>query len=216
MKCPECGVEVNVESFRCHSCGASLYKSAERPQPKLGEIGKATRRSVPFLFLIGYLLLLLIITFPLFRMFDNRQKSERLRDNLNIILDNLKEYADEHNAFPPDIQPVIDEGFMLGFPQNPYLQRNMQPRPAGKGFTGDFTYLPLYGERGHIWGCVLIGYGPDMNKGQDIFTAGSDYSHLSQFTPDPDGIPDGVLHILQAEKGEYQVKERKILGYILS
>jgi hypothetical protein len=205
MKCPECGVEVNVESFRCHSCGALLYKSEEKPQPKLDEIGKAGRRTLPFLFLIGYLPLLLIITFPLYKVFDNRQKSERLRDNLQIIMDNLKEYADEHNAFPAEIQLIIDEGFMIGYPQNPYLQRNMQPRPAGKGFAGDFTYLPLYDERGRIWACVLIGYGPDMNKGQDIFTEGNDYSHLQKFAPDPDGKPDGVIHILQAEKGEYEV-----------
>ena len=206
MRCPECGVEVNEETSRCHSCGALLHITEEKPESKFGEIGKAAKRTFPFLFLVGYLLLLLFITYPLYVMFDNRQKSERLHDNLEIIIDNLKEYASEHGVFPVDLQLLIDDGYITNFPDNPYHDRYMKPRSPGYAFSGDFTYLPIYDERGRVLGCVLLGYGPNIDGGRDIFTEGKDYTHLPKFSPDPDGKPDGIIHILTAQRGEFQVR----------
>jgi hypothetical protein len=205
MKCPECGVEVNVQTSRCHSCGALLHKPGEKPQPKYEEIGIATKRSVPFLFLIGYLLLLLIITYPLYVMFENRQKSERLKDNLEVVMDKLKDYAKLNGVFPKDPQTLIDIGLMVAFPENPYHERIMKNRKPGQAFAGDFTYLPLYDERGRAMGCVLVGYGPDLDGGKDVFTEGANYFNLMEFTPEPDGKPDGVIHILHTKRGEYRV-----------
>lgn len=159
---------------------------------------------MPFVFLVGYLLLLLIITYPLYIVFDNRQKSERLKDNLDLIMENLKEFADMHGTFPQDPQLLIEEGFMVDFPPNPFHNRTMKTRSFGQAFSGDFTYIPLYDDRGKVLACVIVGYGPNPNGGQDIFTKDKDYSHLTSFTSDPDGKPDGVIHILRAQRGDYQ------------
>ncbi len=205
MKCPECGVDVNEQTSRCHSCGAPLHEPARKPEPKYGEIKETTRRTMPFIFLIGYILLVVLISYPLYIVFENRRNSEHLKDNLDQIMDGLKDYSHEHGTFPRDPQLLIDEGFLTSFPKNPYHNRNMKPRSPSQPFTGDFTYLPLFDDRGKITGCVLVGYGPNLNGGRDIFTKGHDYFHLTSFKPEPDGHPDGVLHVLISQLGDYQV-----------
>ena len=159
---------------------------------------------LPFLYLVGYLLLLFVITFPLYSMFASRQKTERLRENLTDMQVLLDEYADRYGSFPDNINILILEGNIGSFPQNPYHDRKMKPRRPGQSFAGDFTYIPIYSDEGRVMAYVLVGYGPDPKKGQDIFTDGHDYSRLMQFAPEPDGIPDGVIIVLQGKRGTHQ------------
>ena len=201
MRCPECGIEVNEQISRCHSCGALIYKRTGESPDLVAQLRRRKRYRLPFLFLVAYLLLLFLITIPLFAVFSNRQKAERLHDNLGDILNALEEYADTSGAFPDDVDQLIQEGIIMAYPENPYHERLMKPRPVGKAFSGDFSYIPLYNEAGRAMACVLVGYGPDLNKGKDIFTAGNDYTRLMQFGPEPDGIPDGVVVVLHAERG---------------
>ena len=206
MKCPECGVNVNTQTSRCHSCGAALNEPECTRIDRMEELGRATKRSLPFMFLAGYILLLLLITYPLFLVFQNRQKSDRLRDNLELIMTSIKSYAREHDTMPATLQSLIDEGYITSFPDNPYHERRMQLRKPGESFAGDFSYIPIFDDTGRrVWGCILVGYGPNPNKGADIFTRGKSYDNIIQFTTEPDGKPDGVIQILQAEIGQYQV-----------
>jgi hypothetical protein len=204
VKCPECGVEVNEQISRCHSCHAQLIKKEPKAPSRLEKLGIRTKRGLPFLFLIGYLLLLFVITFPLYSMFASRQKTEQLRDNLTSLQEYLEEFADKFDSFPEDINQLALEGIIGSFPRNPYHDRAMKPRHVGQSFAGDFTYIPLYNQNGRVMGYVLVGYGPDPDKGQDIFTEGNDYSRLMQFATDPDGIPDGVIIFLHGKRGTHE------------
>lgn len=204
MKCPECGVEVNEQISRCHSCHAHLIKKDE-PAPRKEKLIERTKSGMPFLFLVGYLLLLVVVTFPLYAIFANRQKTEALLENLETLQESLDDYADRFNSFPENIDQLINEGFIDGFGKNPYHERLMKQRHVGQSFAGDFTYIPIYDSRGQVMSYVLVGYGGNLKKGKDIFTEGHDYSRVMVFFLEPDGIPDGVVIVLEGKRGTHQV-----------
>ena len=134
-----------------------------------------------------------------------RQKTEALLENLEAVQESLDDYSERFNSFPENIDQLINEGFIDGFGKNPYHERLMKPRHVGQSFAGDFTYIPIYDSRGQVMSYVLVGYGGNLKKGKDIFTKGHDYSRLTQFYPDPDGIPDGVVIILEGKRGTHRV-----------
>ncbi len=203
MNCPHCGVEVNEQVARCHSCGAIIAILDKKKPSKPDEIKRRAKGTMPFVLLALYLLLMVALAFPLFSIIRAKQRADRFENSMNGLMDKLDAYADANGFFPDEIYDLINEGFITAYPQNPYQERLMKPRDAGSAFAGDFTYIPVYDDTGRAKGCVLVGYGPNPDRGKDIFTKGNDYSRLSEFHPEPDGKPDGVVIILHSERGEY-------------
>ncbi len=134
MKCSECGVEINEQISRCHSCHALLIKKDE-PAPRKEKLIERTKSGMPFLFLVGYLLLIVVVTFPLYAIFANRQKTEALLENLEALQESLDDYADRFNSFPENIDQLVNEGFIDGFGKNSYHERLMKPRLVGQSFA---------------------------------------------------------------------------------
>ncbi len=136
-------------------------------------------------------------------LFDNR-KELALR-NMDRIERELNAYYDKFGVYPDNLDVLREKGFISRFPMNPYSDDKSQLKQVrmDEPSPGDFTYLKIYHDRfsDEIMYYVLILWGPENYKNEDIFDASYDYeiAHLTTWYNMPDGKPDHYLKIIKSE-----------------
>ena len=135
--------------------------------------------------------LLGVICFPWYLNARAWARDDQVKIKLYEIQRGVETYSVHHNRlYPLDVQLVIEEGFMDGFPVNPFTHQPMREIAFGETPSdGEFTYIPVIIDN-KVQGYYLFCYGEAKKRHPP------DKWHLDV---DRDGVDDHVNMVVYNE-----------------
>ena len=113
--------------------------------------------------LIPYFLLLCYLASFVFEVDNNDKIYSTMRSNMHTITVALNRYSSDHGNYPYQINELINEKYILEFPQNPYNKEAMKMLEFSDRLSaGNFIYYPI-DVNSKINGFYLFGLLKDIN-----------------------------------------------------